>query len=180
MKHSTLEIDLQDFKDIKIQELDALFEKESLEINSLFEKEKKELETHFNKKFEVYSKFYSSTKLNQAKKEAKLIRLKAITDAKKELENRLLHHYKGSFVNIVVNLLPFVEKILNTKSKLIILSSSKDFSKDFKKTMLFKEIVEDNSLNKTEVTFSYDNELVRFNLKDEIKKIIEKEIGGLE
>ncbi|MFT4244656.1 MAG: hypothetical protein ACMXYB_04365 [Candidatus Woesearchaeota archaeon] len=179
MKYSTLEIELQDFKDTKIQELDALLEQESLEINSLFEKEKKELETYFNKKFEVYSKIYSSKKLNQAKKETKLIRLKAITDAKNELENRLLHHYKDSFVDIVVNLLPFVEKILNTKSKYIILISPKDFSKDFKKTMLFKEIVEDNCLNKTEIIFSYNDELVRFNLKDEIKKILEKEIGGL-
>ena len=178
MKHSTLEIDLQDYKESKIQELDDLLEKESNEINSYFEKEKKELEEHFNMKFDQYSKSYSYTKLNQAKKEAKLIELKAITQAKKELENTLVLHFKDSFTKIITNLVPQVEKVLNTNSNNMILNSSKEFFNLFKETSLFKQVVEDNSLNKTEVIFYYNNELVRFNLRDEIRRIIEEEIGG--
>ena len=178
MKYSTLEIDLQDFKESKIQELNILFEKESNEINSSFEKEKKELEVHFDTKFKQYCDIYSSTKLNQAKKEAKLIELKAMTQAKKELENMLLKHFKDNFVSIVTNLIPQVEIIFNTSSKNFTLYSSKEFLSSFKKTSLFKQVVENSSLYTYEVVFSFNSELVRFNLRDEIKKIIEEEIGG--
>ena len=179
MKHSTLEINLQDLKDKKINELDIMFEDELKKINSGFEEEKSKLEQAINTKFEIYSKNYSLNNINEAKKEANLIQLKAITNAKKKLELQLYVHFQDYFVDIIKNLIPHVETTLGISSDMIELQVSKGLKDSFKTINVFQKIIENISLTKTEVVFFYNNELVRFNLKEEIKNFVEFEVGGL-
>ncbi|MCH8520119.1 MAG: hypothetical protein LAT82_05180 [Nanoarchaeota archaeon] len=185
MRTSTLELDLQEFRDLKIAQLETDFENKSQELQKQFENKKSSIKNEFEIKFNLNKTKYSNLKINQAKKEANLVILQAKKEAKKKLEHTILNELDSRFVEIILSLLPSIEKILNTdlnnivfscSSKIISkFSSSKEFSK------LVYQVVEDNTLDLYEVIFELNtdlkNELVRFNLKDEVKEIIERELN---
>ena len=179
MRHSSLEIDLQNLKDSKCKEFDEMYKEESLKIEDDFKSQFMELEKNFKEKFNTISSSYSREKFNITHKDSNLIHLKAVSDAKKDLELQLLTHFSSYFVEIIENLITDIEEILQISIQEVTLSHSELMNKEFSKLKKFKKTQISEDLEKFEVIFSYNDELIRFNLKEEIRKIINNEIEDI-
>ena len=173
---SSLEQDLNELKQERIDEMNHEFEKEVSDMESSIEQTKQEFISKMSSQKESIVSLYSTSKLSSAKREAKQIELEAKSHERKKIIDEITTELSKDFEKIAQNILTKATKVLGCTLKTLKVVCNEKDSKTFSKIISTNQIETKSTFQRYTFECMYKNELVRFDLKDEITKIVEREL----
>lgn len=176
MTISSLEQDLQEVKQAKIEELTNYNTQLIKELEEDFQNQKEEFEKKVSTQLQNSKLEYSNYNLNAAKKEAKTLILKSKQEKAGELVESILEILQNDFSNISKEIIKQAIEVLNSKEKDITIVVNKEHQKAFEKIVDKKQITTQNIKLYT-FECHFNSELVRFDLKEFISAIVQEEVS---
>ena len=175
---STLELELNEYKNTTIQKLQDDFEQLKTTQDEKYLKCRESFKEELMLKKEDTISKYSIQKISWAKREASSLLQIASKHKKEELITQLFEEYKSKFESIVINVLSQAQLILGVDSDMIKVKCSTYNTSLFKKMFKTSQIIVDNTntLKECEFVVTSGLELVRFNLYDEIANVVKRNI----
>jgi len=177
MTLSSLEQDLQEFKEQQIEELHQYNSQLIEELEQEFEAKKQEYTDKSSKQLQDSKEEYKTYHINLANKEAKQILLKAKQDKTNELSKTIFEELKPQFVSISTTIISKASTLLQCKEKDLTISINKLHQKEFEK-VISKSQIQATSIPQYTIEISNDAELVRFNLGEFVQEKVQESINN--
>lgn len=173
MVFSSLEQDLHEMKEGKIQELRDNFQ----QLSDVEDEKYAGMKAEFSKKITDEKTntilTYQNQTISSAKRDANTILLTAKTAKKEELVEKLLEEYSSQFEHISKQVLTQVVEVLNCKLGDLVITCNAEDEKALAKITSKKQVTSKLGVPQYSFECQFENELVRFNLRDEISSIVE-------
>ena len=163
-------------KDGKIQELRDNFQ----QLSDVEDEKYAEMKAEFSKKTTDEKTntivTYQNQTISSAKRDANTVLLTAKTAKKEELVEKLLEEYSSNFEIISKNVLSQVVEVLDCKLGDLLIKCNGEDEKTLTKITSKKQVSSVLGIPQFSFECQFENELVRFNLRDEISNIVEANV----
>lgn len=177
MKFSPLQQELYEYKNSQLQQNQDYYTTKIEQETSNYNDKQLEFETNLNNDFLKKVKEFEGSKYASFKKSVKEERLSKIQTEKEKILQTLLVEFEKEMTNLVKNVVNKASTILNCKEKDLEIKASLYLIHLLNFTSGEKlSIDSDSSLDKYEFICKNNLNLVRFNLKDEIFSVIQREV----
>ena len=176
MTLSSLEQDLQEFKEQKIEELTQYNSQLITELEEEFEDKKQKAQEKISKQLQENKEEYLNYEINTVKKEAKNIILKAKQEKALELSKAILEELKNEFSQISKLIITQASQVLGCRESELLISVNKEHEKEFV-SIIGKKQIQIKNIEKFTFEAHYKSELVRFNLSEFIQNEVQTEVS---
>ena len=176
MKSSALQQEIYQYKDSQLSQNKYFYTSRIEEENNKIDEKKKKFSKELSEKLDNKIKTYKQLKENNCKKLIHEKKLLKILEEKEKLLLKLLKEFESEFEKIIQNIAEKSITILNCGNKDLQVKISTHIKNKINSKKVPFEIYEDSSLSKYEFVCKFKHNLVRFDLKDEIFSIIQREV----
>lgn len=175
MKSSALQQEIYEYKNSQLQLNKDFYTSKIDKESKKFDEKKEEFVQSLDSKLKKQIKEYKKLKENNYKKTINNTRLSKIHEEKEQLALDLLDEFESYIDNIIQNVVKQSLTILKCSEKDLKLYVSSYLKTKVKSNKNYTFHIDD-TLSKYEFVCKYGHNLVRFNLRDEINSIIQKEV----
>lgn len=176
MKSSALQQEIYEYKNSQLQLNKDFYTSKIDEESKKFDEKREEFVQSLDLKLKKQTEEYKKLKENNYKKTINNTRLSKIHKEKEQLALDLLDEFESYIDDIIENVVEQSLIILKCSEKDLELKVSNYLKEKINSSKLKFSFEVDNTLSKHEFVCKYGHNLVRFNLKNEINSIIQREV----
>lgn len=177
MKSSTLQQEIYQYKDSQLSHNRNFYTSRIEEESNTFDEKKQEFSKELDCKLNIQINAYKKLEENSCKKIIHEKKLLKIHEEKEKLLVKLLSEFESELEKIIVNVAEKSVSILNCEKKDLDVKVPTHIKSKINSKKISFNVYEDSSLLKYEFICKFKHNLVRFNLKDEIFSIIQREVN---